>query len=432
MGKALYRKFRSTTLSEVIGQEHITETLAESLRTNRLSHAYLFTGPRGVGKTSVARIFAHQVNGLNYEQEANHIDIIEIDAASNRGIDEIRDLREKVHISPVLGKFKVYIIDEVHMLTSQAFNALLKTLEEPPQHVIFILATTESHKIPATIISRTQRYIFKPIEKSKVVAHLKHIAETENIAVDKPALEMFAIYGEGSFRDSIGLLDQASRLQTQITAETARQLLGLPSPDAMEKLISVSNIKDIPQLIRLLQNLVESGITPEQIAKSLSQSIRHKILANPLNSSNNSLIKLIGDLIEVPASIDPYSKLEIILMQNMPDNPSAEQAPEKQINRELPDNNTKVDQTPLAKEDNIIIAERAPISTEHTLPRQPTANLKGSRVPPVKLKVAQLTTASKAELNDSNLLGFSESETLWTDILHELKKQYNTLYGVME
>src|SRR3982751_4633112 len=176
MGQALYRKYRSKSFDDVVGQDHITKTLKNALSSGRISHAYLFTGPRGVGKTSVARILAHEVNDLPYTDESIHLDIIEIDAASNRRIDEIRDLRDKVHITPTSAKYKVYIIDEVHMLTKEAFNALLKTLEQPPAHCIFILATTEAHKLPETIISRTQRYTFKPVDLPKVVEHLRPIA----------------------------------------------------------------------------------------------------------------------------------------------------------------------------------------------------------------------------------------------------------------
>src|ERR1700712_4212867 len=177
MGQALYRKYRSKSLDEVVGQEHITQTLKQALKSGRISHAYLFTGPRGVGKTSIARILAHELNGLPYDDEQSHLDIIEIDAASNNGVEDVRDLREKAYIAPTSGKYKVYIIDEVHMLSKAAFNALLKILEEPPAHVVFILATTEVHKIPETIISRTQRYIFKPVEHDKVVEHLKYISK---------------------------------------------------------------------------------------------------------------------------------------------------------------------------------------------------------------------------------------------------------------
>jgi len=226
MGQALYRKYRSKSLGEIIGQEHITTTLANALQQGRVSHAYLLTGPRGTGKTSIARILAHEINGLAYDDEA-HLDIIEIDAASNRRIDEIRDLRDKVNTAPSAAKYKVYIIDEVHMLTKEAFNALLKTLEEPPAHVIFILATTEAHKLPETIISRTQRYSLRPVPSEQVVAHLKSIASQEKITIDDEALQLIAEHGEGSFRDSISLLDQAGSSSDTVTRSDIERILGL-------------------------------------------------------------------------------------------------------------------------------------------------------------------------------------------------------------
>src|SRR4051812_46321961 len=208
MGKALYRQYRPKSLEEVVGQEHITTTLMNALKNQKISHAYLFTGPKGVGKTSVARILAHEVNQLPYDDVQTHLDIIEIDAASNRRIDEIRDLRDKVHIAPSSAKYKVYIIDEVHMLTREAFNALLKTLAEPPAHVVFILATTEAHKVPDTIASRTQRFNFKPIKSGDTVEHLRSLAKKEGIKIDDDALAALADHANGSFRDSINLLDQ--------------------------------------------------------------------------------------------------------------------------------------------------------------------------------------------------------------------------------
>src|SRR5581483_11786503 len=181
MAQALYRKYRSRSFDEVVGQEHIVQTLKNAVKSGRISHAYLFSGPHGVGKTSVARILAHEVNNLSYADDDIHLDIIEIDAASNRRIDEIRELRDRVHIAPTAAKYKVYIIDEVHMLTREAFNALLKTLEEPPAHCIFILATTEAHKLPETIVSRTQRFNFKAIDKLTATDYLKEIAAKEKI-----------------------------------------------------------------------------------------------------------------------------------------------------------------------------------------------------------------------------------------------------------
>ena len=176
MSKALYRKYRSKKLSEVVGQNHITTVLESALKQNRIAHAYLFPGPRGVGKTSIARILAHEINNLPYSEEENHPDIIEIDAASNNGVDDIRQLRDNVQVAPFSAKYRVYIIDEVHMLSKAAFNALLKTLDAPPEHAVFILATTDAYKLPATIISRTQRFVFRFISKEDVCRHLEFIA----------------------------------------------------------------------------------------------------------------------------------------------------------------------------------------------------------------------------------------------------------------
>src|ERR1700759_3819636 len=207
MGLALYRKYRPKGLADVVGQDHIVTTLQNALKAGKISHAYLFTGPRGVGKTSVARILAHEINGLPYTDESTHLDIIEIDAASNRRIDEIRDLRDKVHIAPTSAKYKVYIIDEVHMLTKEAFNALLKTLEEPPAHVKFMFATTEPEKVLPTILSRCQRFDLRRIPTSLIVKHLRAIAGQEKVLIDDAALQAIARGADGGMRDAESTLD---------------------------------------------------------------------------------------------------------------------------------------------------------------------------------------------------------------------------------
>lgn len=287
---SLYRKWRSQDFDEIIGQNHITQTLKNAIESDRISHAYLFCGPRGTGKTSVARIFAKALNcekgptknpcckcqNCQKIKNGHSVDVIEIDAASNRGIDEIRDLREKVRYAPVEGKYKVYIIDEVHMLTQEAFNALLKTLEEPPSHVVFILATTEIQKVPVTIESRCQRLDFKRIPSAEIKAHLQAIAREEKINIDDKALELVVRAGEGSMRDSVSLLDQlCSYAGNTITSDNVVELLG-SSDDEM--LFSISNAllnKDISKAIASIKEGIEQGKSVHQLVRDLLMHFRN-------------------------------------------------------------------------------------------------------------------------------------------------------------
>ena len=216
MFQALYRKYRPQTFNDIVGQNHIVSVLKNTIDKNQISHAYLFYGSRGTGKTSIAKIFANEVNGNEIYQKEN-VDIIEIDAASNNGVDEVRDIKEAIKFLPTEGKYKVYIIDEVHMLTTAAFNALLKTLEEPPAHVIFILATTEIHKIPATILSRCQRFEFKNLSQEQLIDRLRYIAKEENLVIEDEAIEKIATLAKGGLRDAISILDQVSNYSEQIT-----------------------------------------------------------------------------------------------------------------------------------------------------------------------------------------------------------------------
>lgn len=272
--KVLYRKYRPTTLADVVGQNQVTDALANAIKQGKIGHAYLFIGPRGTGKTSVARIFAHAVNDFEYQVEDNYLDIIEIDAASNTGVDNIRELREKAIIAPTTGKYKVYIIDEVHMLTKSACNALLKTLEEPPEHVIFIMATTDAYKIPITISSRTQVFTFKLAEPATMFAHLRQIADQEGIKITDEALQLVVRRGGGSFRDSLSLLDQIATLaDTEITAELLAQSLGLPQEQALSQLLSAYAAYDISSIQATLKDLLNTGIKPETIAAELLELI---------------------------------------------------------------------------------------------------------------------------------------------------------------
>jgi DNA polymerase-3 subunit gamma/tau len=315
MGQVLYRKYRSRSFDEIVGQDHITSVLKRALEQDKVAHAYLFTGPRGVGKTSIARILAHEINKLPYSDngEQLHLDIIEIDAASNRRIDEIRDLREKVHLSPTSAPYKVYIIDEVHMLTTEAFNALLKTLEEPPEHVIFILATTESHKVPDTIISRTQRFHFRPIDAPRLAKHLASIAKKEKIAIQSDALHTLAVHAKGSFRDGLSLLDQVAWHEGEVTQQVVETLLGLAPADRIENLLTAIISGDISSVFTALAAFYEEGIGPADIARSLSRAARDQYLGG--HEASDLLIDIADGLIEVEESYDPLLKLETTLVR---------------------------------------------------------------------------------------------------------------------
>lgn len=310
MSKALYRKYRSKSLAEVVGQDHITDILTRALKADKIAHAYLFTGPRGVGKTSIARILAHEINQLPYSDESGHLDIIEIDAASNNGVDDVRELREKVNIAPVSAKKKVYIIDEVHMLSKPAFNALLKTLEEPPEHVVFILATTDVEKLPQTIISRTQRYGFRAIPAAVIASHLKFIAKQEKIKITDDALQLIAEMGDGSFRDSISLLDQLSSLASDksgITAELVESSLGLAPNKLVSGILEAVTSRSLAEVAKLLTNAESSGISPIVLSSQLIRALRDQAPEKP------NLLPLLDALLDVSKSTQPQAKLLSIL-----------------------------------------------------------------------------------------------------------------------
>lgn len=286
---ALYRKWRPEKFSDLVGQEHISRTLSSAITSGRVGHAYLFSGPRGTGKTSTAKIFARSLNcehGPTPEPcgkcaacrkiaDGSSLDVFEIDAASNRGIDEIRDLRETVKFAPVDGRYKVYIIDEVHMLTTEAFNALLKTLEEPPEHVVFILATTEAHKVPATIQSRCQRYDFRRIGTQEIEARLTKVARAMELAAEPEALALIALQADGGLRDALSLLDQcASLAEGEITAERVRQIMGLVGHEWIYKLTEALAAHEAQNALSILADLLRDGKDLKQVLAELALHLR--------------------------------------------------------------------------------------------------------------------------------------------------------------
>lgn len=310
--KALYRKYRPTRLQDVIGEEQVTVALDNAIKGQKIGHAYLFIGPRGTGKTSVARIFAHAVNGFDYQVEDDYLDIIEIDAASNTGVDNIRELREKAIIAPTKGKYKVYIIDEVHMLTKSAANALLKTLEEPPAHVIFIMATTDAHKVPITISSRTQVHQFKLADDETMFAHLQKIAKQEGIKITDEALKIVVYKGGGSFRDSLSILDQVATLSDgEITDKIIEQMLGLPDEQKLTAILQSYRNHDHAAINASLRDLFNSGITAETITSDLIA----KIVKNP----EPILIPLLEKLTAVGT---PFAEAKLLIAL-LAENPTA-------------------------------------------------------------------------------------------------------------
>ena len=332
MSQALYRKWRPQLWDTVIGQEHIIKTLRNAIRSGRIGHAYLFAGPRGTGKTSTARLLAKAVNCLEEDltkrpcnecihcksvNDGNFLDLIEIDAASNTSVDDIRDLRDKINFSPSQGRFKVYIIDEVHMLSTAAFNALLKTLEEPPAHAIFILATTEVHKIPATVLSRCQRHEFRRIPVNEIVIMLEEIAKTENMEVDPEVLKLIARQSTGAMRDAISLLDQLASTGEKVTLQAAQITLGTATSQVVIELVDSILQKNSAQGLNAIHTALDGGTDTRQLARQIVEYLRSVLMIRMGNHNQvDAPAETITQMQEHSRIFDYHHLLECIRLFN--------------------------------------------------------------------------------------------------------------------
>ena len=367
MYQALYRKYRSQTFSQLVGQEVVAKTLRQAVEQEKISHAYLFSGPRGTGKTSVAKIFAKAMNCPNQVDgepcnncyicqavtEGSLEDVIEMDAASNNGVDEIREIRDKSTYAPSLARYKVYIIDEVHMLSTGAFNALLKTLEEPTQNVVFILATTELHKIPATILSRVQRFEFKSIRTQDIKDHIQTILSKENISSEPEAVEIIARRAEGGMRDALSILDQALSLTqgNALTTAISEEITGTISLSALDDYVAALSQQDVPKALDSLNLLFENGKSMTRFVTDLLQYLRDLLVVQTggenthhspvfmdnLALSQESLFEMIRiatvSLADMKASLQPkiYAEMMTIRLAEIKPEPVLSETVESEI-----------------------------------------------------------------------------------------------------
>ena len=329
--KVLYRKYRPKDFNDLVGQNHIKELLLQSIINKKLSHAYIFNGPRGTGKTSTAKLFAKIINCIN-SKDGNpcnecipcnnyegSTDIIEIDAASNNGVEEIRELRDNIKILPSISKYKIYIIDEVHMLSTNAWNAFLKTLEEPPSHIIFILATTELQKVPITVLSRCQRFDFKKISEENIYIKINEVAKKEKIKISDEAIKEISELSDGGLRDALGMLDQLSKLSDEITIETLKDAYGIVTNKDIKEIFNHYKLYNIKLLVEKINNLNSRGVNGEVLLTKILDYLLTELINYKITNDRiiNNIEKLIIDLEECYNKKNKYLMIKTIILHNV-------------------------------------------------------------------------------------------------------------------
>lgn len=433
----LYRKHRPQTFSEIIGQSHISQTLIKQLESGKIAHAYLFSGPRGTGKTTTARVFAKALNCQSFTGETfgepcnkcqnclaitdgRYLDVIEIDAASNRGIDEIRELREKINLAPMSGKFKVYIIDEAHQLTGEAFNALLKTLEEPPAHAIFILATTEPHKIPATIQSRVQKFDFSRATKMSLTEKLKLVAKKEHSKISETALSTIAKQAEGSYRDAEVLLEKIISIKTDPTDQEVEEILGAGLSQDLISLVDLLLLKKTKEAVIWFENYSAKGGNPKVFLESTLSLLQEILLVKVGAVTDKDTNQTEEDFLHLQSLASQISNERLASWIRLFSTATTEltDSPVPELPVEL----ALVEACDFAANGEEI-EDTNPVVEKVTIP-EPVAEVKIVTEPKVKEEIAESKKSKKPQTGDMTLTSLQEK---WNEVLQKVKPRNNSL-----